>query len=177
MIPDPYTPDREPPPEMPDLDAPLFEDTLTPHRSLGPRGFRVLMASIFVLSTIVTIPFFLLRAWPIVGFMGLDLLALYVAFRLNFSAARAREHFRLTYFELRFAKIGPRGVRREWRMAPAWVRLERVDDEEYGPQRLTLHSRGRSWRIASGVGPERKAEFAGGLARALVEARRGPRFS
>ena len=176
-MPPPYTPDPEPPPEMPDLDAPLFEDTLSPHRSLGPRGFRVLMASTVVLSAIVTIPFFILRAWPIVGFMGLDLLALYVAFRVNFRAARAREHFRLTYFELLFERVGPRGARRQWRMSPSFVRLERIDDEEYGPQRLTLHSRGQSWRIAGGVGPERKAEFAGGLARALVEARRGPRFS
>ena len=162
---------------MPDLDAPLFEDTLTPHRSLGPRGFRVLMATTAVLSAIVTLPFFLLRAWPIVGFMGLDLLAVYVAFRVNFHSARAREHFRLTYFELLFERVSPRGARQSWRLSPVFVRLERVDDEEYGPQRLTLHSRGQSWRIARGVGPERKAEFAGGLARALVEARRGPRFS
>ena len=108
---------------------------------------------------------------------GLDIVGVYLAFRLNFRAARAREHFRLTYFELLFERESVRGERRQWRLAPAWVRLERVDDEEYGPQRLTLHSRGQSWPIARGVGPDRKAEFAGGLARALIEARRGPRFS
>ena len=172
--------DTEPPPpkpEMADPEAPLFEDVLTPHRSLGRMGFRVLMAATCGLGALVTIPFFLLRAWPIVGFMGLDVAAVYLAFRLNFRAARAHEHFRLTYFELMFAKVSARGARREWRLAPAWVRLEREDDEEFGPQRLTLHSRGRSWRIAQGVGPERKAEFAGALTRGLVEARRGPRYS
>lgn len=162
---------------MTDPDAPLFEEILIPHRSLGPRGFSVLMGATFALCTLITIPFFLLRAWPVVGFMGLDVVGVYLAFRLNFRAARAHEHFRLTYFELTFAKVSARGARREWRLAPAWVRLERVDDEDYGPQRLTLHSRGRSWRIAQGVGPQRKAEFAGGLARALIEARRGPRYS
>jgi len=162
---------------MTDLDTPIFEDTLSPHRSLGPRGFRVLMIVTCALCALATIPFFVLRAWPVVGFMGLDVLGVYLAFRLNYRAARAREYFRLTYFELTFAKVSARGARREWRLAPAWVRLERLDDEEYGPQRLTLHSRGRSWRIAQGVGPERKAEFAGGLARGLVEARRGPRYS
>jgi uncharacterized membrane protein len=167
----------DPKPEMPDPHAPIFEDTLSPHRSLGPRGFRVLMLATCVLSTVITIPFFLLRAWPIVGFMGLDVLGVYLAFRLNFRSAQAREHFRVTYLELTFARIAANGARREWRLAPAWVRLERVDDEEYGPQRLTLHSRGRTWRIAQGVGPERKAECAGGLAKALVEARRGPRYS
>jgi uncharacterized membrane protein len=135
------------------------------------------MLSTFAATTALSVPFYLMGAWPVVGFFGLDVLALYVAFRLNFRSARACEHFRLTYFELQFARVAADGARREWRFAPAWVRLERVDDEDYGPQRLTLHSRGRNWQIARGVGPERKAEFADGLAVALAEARRGPRYS
>jgi uncharacterized membrane protein len=160
-----------------DVEGPLFEDTLTPHRSLGQRGFRVLMLATFCATTALSIPFYLLGAWPIVGFLGVDVLALYVAFHYNFRAARAREHFRLTYFELLFERVSAAGARREWRFTPTWVRLERVDDEEYGPQRLTLVCRGRSWQIARFVGPERKAQFAGDLARALGEARRGPRYS
>ena len=158
-------------------DAPLFEDTLTPHRSLGRTGFRTLMVGTCCATTALSVPFYLMGAWPIVGFFGLDVLAVYIAFRMNFRAARACEHFRLTYFELIFARVTAAGARSEWRMTPAWVRLERVDDEDYGPQQLTLHSRGESWRIASGVGPDRKAQFAGDLSRALTEARRGPRFS
>lgn len=161
----------------PENDAPLFEDTLRPHRSLGPVGFRTLMIVVGCASAALSVPFYLLGAWPVVGFFGLDVLAIYLAFRLNFHAARACEHFRLTYFELTFARISAAGQRREWRLTPSWVRLERVDDEDYGPQRLTLHSRGRSWRIASGVGPERKAQFAGEFTRALALARSGPRYS
>ncbi len=160
-----------------DLDKPIFEDTLRPHRSLGPRQFRALMIATCCATTALSVPFYMMGAWPIVGFLGLDALAVYLAFRLNFRSARATEHFRLTYFELLFERVSAAGQRRQWRFAPAWVRLERVDDEEYGPQRLTLVSRGQSWRIASGVGPERKAQFAGELSRALVEARRGPRYS
>ena len=160
-----------------DIEAPLFEDTLTPHRSLGRKGFRTLMLAACGATTALSIPFYLMGAWPIVGFFGLDVLAIYLAFRLNFRSARACEHFRLTYFQLTFARISVAGARREWRFTPAWVKLERVDDEEYGPQRLTLVSRGRSWQIARGVGPDRKAQFAGDLTRALAEARRGPRFS
>ena len=160
-----------------DLDAPLFEDTLTPHRSLGRNGFRLLMLAACVPTTALGVVFYLLGAWPVVGFLGLDVLAIYLAFRANYRAARGFEHFRLTYFELSFARVSAAGARREWRFAPAWVRLERIDDEDYGPQRLTLVSRGESWQIGRHVGPQRKAEFAGGLARGLVEARRGPRYS
>ena len=160
-----------------DLDAPLFEDTLTPHRSLGRNGFRLLMLAACVPTTALGVVFYLLGAWPVVGFLGLDVLAIYLAFRANYRATRGFEHFRLTYFELSFARVSAAGARREWRFAPAWVRLERIDDEDYGPQRLTLVSRGESWQIGRHVGPERKAEFAGGLARGLAEARRGPRYS
>ena len=135
------------------------------------------MLATFAATTALSIPFYLLGAWPVVGFFGLDVLAVYLAFNANFRSARACEHFRLTYFELVFARVSAAGARREWRFTPAWVRLERVDDEDYGPQQLTLVSRGRRWQIGRSVGPERKAEFAGGLARALVEARRGPRYS
>jgi uncharacterized membrane protein len=172
----PDPPSTEKPMSAP-RDPPLFEDTLTPHRSLSRRGFRVLMIVTFCATTALSVPFYLLGAWPIVGFLGLDVLAIYLAFRANFHAARACEHFRLTYFELTFARISAAGARREWRLTPAWVRLERVDDEEYGPQRLTLHSRGHCWQIARNVGPDRKAEFAGAFARALSEARSGPRYS
>jgi uncharacterized membrane protein len=162
---------------MSDPDAPLFDATLRPHRSLGARQFRILMVATFCATAALSLPFYLMGAWPIVGFLGLDVLAIYWAFRSNFRAARSFEHFRLTYFELMFARVSAAGARREWRFTPSWVRLERVDDEEYGPQRLTLHCRGRSWRIAHGVGPDQKAEFAEGLARALAEARRGPSYS
>jgi uncharacterized membrane protein len=162
---------------MVDADAALFDAKLTPHRSLTRRQFRILMGATFVATAALSLPFYLIGAWPIVGFLGVDVLGVYLAFRLNYRAARAYEHFRLTYFELLFARVSVVGARREWRFTPAWVRLERIDDEDYGPQRLTLHSRGRSWRIAQGLGAEQKAEFADQFARALAEARRGPRYS
>jgi uncharacterized membrane protein len=158
-------------------DATLFDARLTPHRSLTPAGFRALMAGTFAATAFISLPFYLLGAWPIVGFFGLDVLGLYIALRMNFRAARAYEHFLLTYFELRFARVSAAGARREWRFAPTWVRLERVDDEDYGPQRLSLHCRGQRWDIARFLGPDQKADFATRFTRALALARRGPRYS
>jgi uncharacterized membrane protein len=130
-----------------------------------------------VASALFSLPFYLMGAWPIVGFLGLDVALLYFAFRLNYRAARAYEDFRLTYFELQFARVNAAGLRREWRFAPAWVRLERVDHEEFGLQRLSLLSRGRRWDVAKFLGPDQKAEFADEFTSALNEARRGPRYS
>ena len=158
-------------------EAPIFDARLTPHRSLSPRGFHSLMIATGFASAVLSLLFYLIGAWPVVGFLGLDVLLLYLAFRSNFRAARAYEDFRLTYFELQFARVGAAGLRREWRFATAWVRLERVDHEEFGLQRLSLINRGRRWDIAKFLGPDQKAEFASELTRALAEARRGPRYS
>jgi uncharacterized membrane protein len=158
-------------------EAPILAVRLTPRRSLDPAAVRALMAATFAVSALFSLPFYLMGAWPIVGFVGLDVALLYFAFRANFRAARAYEDFQLTYCELLFARVSARGARREWRFNPAWVRIESIDHQEFGPQRLSLLSRGRRWEVAKFLGPDQKAEFATTLARALAEARRGPRFS
>jgi uncharacterized membrane protein len=158
-------------------EAPLFDARLNPHRSLGPAAFRNLMWATFAFSAAVSLPFYLMGAWPVVGFMGLDVLALYVAFRANFRSARAYEELRLTPLELLFARVSMRGARREWRFNPSWVRFVRVEHEEFGTQRLSLISQGRSLEVGAFLGPDQKAELATKFSRALAEARRGPRFS
>jgi uncharacterized membrane protein len=158
-------------------EAPILAVRLTPHRSLDPARVRILLVATFVVSAVFSLPFYLLGAWPIIGFLGLDVALLYFAFRLNFRAARAYEDFYLTYFELLFARVSARGARREWRFNPTWVRVERIDHQEFGPERVSLLSRGRRWEVAKFLGPDEKAEFATTLTRGLAEARRGPRFS
>jgi len=158
-------------------EAPLFDARLNPHRSLGPNGFRNLMIASFACSALVSLPFYLMGAWPVIGFMGLDVLALFVAFRANFRAARAYEELRLTSLELLFARVSNRGARREWRFNPSWVRFERIEHEEFGTQRLSLISRGRSLEVGAFLGPEQKAELATRFSRALAQARRGPKLT
>jgi len=160
-----------------DVDEAIFTARLTPHRSLGPRGFRILMAASFVATSAFSAPFFLMGAWPVVGFLGLDVAAIYLAFKLSYRAARAYEDFRLSYFELKVARANAAGLKHEWRFAPAFVRFERVDHEEFGPQRLSLISKGRRLDVARFLGPDEKAEFAGAFSKALAEAKRGRRFS
>lgn len=157
-------------------DRELFHARLRPHRSLSPRGFRLLMMFFGAASFLVGLPFLLMGAWPIFGFMGLDAFLLYWAFRANFCDAQAYEDVRLTPLELQFAKVSARGARAEWRFAPAFVRLEQDVHAEFGLQRLSLVSRGRRVDVASFLGAEEKERFADAFSRALAEARQGPRF-
>jgi len=64
---------------------------LVPHRSLSRRGFHLLLGSLGTLSLTVGTIFWLAGAWPVIGFMGLDVLLLWVALRASYSQAKAYE--------------------------------------------------------------------------------------
>jgi uncharacterized membrane protein len=152
----------------------IFSAIITPHRSLGSTGFLVLMLGIGGVSFVAGVMFLLIGAWPVFGFLGLDVLLIYWAFRINYRAARAYEEVTVTTSELTVRKISHRGSVREWTLNPLWVRLERVAHEEFGIERLFLVSHGRRLSIAACLGPDEKASFAGALSTALSEAKRGP---
>lgn len=162
-----------PPPE----DRVLFSTRLRPHRSLSRRNFHLLMMVFSGGSFVWSLPFIFLGAWPVAGFMGVDVTLFYLAFRASFRAARAYEDVEVKPFELFVAKVNAKGERVEWRFNPAFVRLEREDHAEFGTQRLALVSSGRRIEIAAFLGPEEKARFAKRLSSALAEARKGPRYS
>jgi len=152
----------------------IFSAIITPHRSLGSTGFLVLMLCIGGLSFISGMVFLILGAWPVFGFLGLDVLLVYWAFHANFRAARAYEEVTVTASELTVRKVSHRGGVREWRLNPLWVRLERIVHEEFGVERLFLVSRGRRLSIAGFLGPAEKESLARALSTALGEAKRGP---
>ena len=163
-----------------ELDAPqpeLFSALLTPHRSLNRTGFLVLMAFIGVVSFIAGVAFWLMGAWPVVGFFGLDALVIYWAFRINFRSADATEDIVVTPSELRVRRVSHRGRLIEWSFNPLWVRLEQTGDPEFGIERLYLVSRGRRVSIAHVLGPDEKASFAKALLAALQAARRGVSYN
>ncbi|WP_457797323.1 DUF2244 domain-containing protein [Methylocystis sp. S23] len=159
------------------FDEPIYSTRLSPHRSMTPRAFYLFIVAFCLAQVIFAIPFLVMGAWPVAGFMGLDALALYVAFLISFRDARAYETLDVTPLELVFAKVGAGGRRREWRFNPSWVRLEQKVHEEFGTMSVTLVSRGETIEVGSFLGPDQKAKVARELARALAIARLGPRFS
>ena len=156
----------------------LFSALLTPHRSLNRTGFLVLMAFLCAISFAAGMVFLLMGAWPVFGFFGLDLLAIWWAFRINFRSARgAREEITVTPSELRVRRVSHRGHVAEWVLNPLWVRLDQTGDAEFGIERLYLVSSGRRVSIGSFLGPDEKASFAKALLAALQAAKRGPVYN
>lgn len=142
-----------------------FDAVLNPHRSLSQGGFLILMLALGGISFVAGMAFLLLGAWPVFGFFGLDVLLVYVAFKLNYRSGRLVEAVRLTDRQLHIRRIHPGGRIQEWSFEPYWVRVGMDDPPEHASQ-LTLSSHGRSLAIGAFLAPEERAE----LARALTEA-------
>jgi uncharacterized membrane protein len=174
----PYIEDSMTAPHQTDND-PLAEPTLfsaiiTPHRSLSGKGFLAVMALVGTMSFAGGLFFYLMGAWPVVGFLGLDVALVYWAFRANYRAAAAFEEVTVTPSELRLRRVSHRGAVAEWTLNPVWTKLEREKHEEFGLLKLFLVSRGRRLSVAGFLSPKEKESFAVALSVALGEARRGP---
>jgi uncharacterized membrane protein len=161
----------------PDTQPELFSALLTPHRSLNRAGFLAVMAFVCVVSFAAGLAFLLMGAWPVLGFFGLDALAIYWAFRINFRRAKASEEIVVTPSELRLRRVSHRGHVMEFVLNPLWVQLDRKTHAEFGIENLYLVSRGRRIAIASFLTPDEKASFANALVGALHAARRGPTYN
>jgi|SRR5215212_1188046 len=151
----------------------LFSALLTPHRSLGSVGFFVVMGLVAGISFIGGVTFFILGAWPVVGFFGLDVVLIYWAFRANYRAAAAYEQVTVTPSELRVRKVSHRGEVAEWSLNPQWTRLDHETHEDYGVLRLCLVSRGRKLTVGGFLAPNERESFARALSAAIGEAKRG----
>ena len=158
-------------------DAKLFTALLTPHRSLSRSGFLALMIFIGGVSFIAGIAFLIMGAWPVFGFLGLDVLAIWWAFRVNYRRSEDTEEITVTQSEIRVRRVSHRGQVSEWVLNPLWVQIDHVTHQEFGIEQLFLVSRGRRVSIARFLGPEEKASFRKALTTALQAARRGPTYN
>src|SRR5262249_59631589 len=87
------------------VDPKIFSAVITPHRSLGPKGFLIFMLCLGCLSFIAGIIFVSLGACPVFGFFGLDVLLVYLTFRPNYRTPRASEAVIVTASELTVPKV------------------------------------------------------------------------
>lgn len=152
----------------------LFDAVLYPNRSLGRNGFVILMLLFGGLCFIGGLLFSLLGAWPVAGFLGLDILLLYGAFRLSYRSGRITESVRLTGDSLTVTRRQPDGVVRRWDLQPYWVRviIESADDDQC---RVILRSHGRDLVLGGFLAPEERRDLGLALDQALADWRTRPR--
>ncbi|TCD16055.1 DUF2244 domain-containing protein [Oricola cellulosilytica] len=153
-------------------ERPVFSALLTPHRSLSRNGFVLLMILSCGVLFVQGFFFFITGAWPVATFLGLDLVALFLAFQLNYRAARAREEVRVSRTELLIRKVTPGGRATDHLYNPFWARFQVDRHREIGITGMQVTGEGRSTSVGHFLNPDDRESFATAFSHALATARR-----
>ena len=151
----------------------FFSAMLVPHRSLSRRGCLALMGVIAAGLVVGSIYFWSLGAWPVLGFFGLDFLAIAIAFALNYRAARAYEKVEVSRTALVIRKVAANGRAQELRFNPCWVRLEVDGRTDEDVQRIAVRARETRVPVGAFLNPDDRKSFAQAFGDALAAARSG----
>jgi uncharacterized membrane protein len=142
--------------------------TLTPHRSLSREGFLAVMTLIAGINLVVGLMFFVIGAWPIVAFLGLDVLMIWWAFKANFADAARSERLAAKGDELVLSRFTRDGLQEDTVFNRRWVKVDlEFDSERELVGKLFLRSHGRAHEIASFLGAEERQSLAKELRRAI----------
>jgi uncharacterized membrane protein len=144
----------------------LFEALILPHRSLSPRGLRILIAVIAGCCALTVLRFLLLRAWPVVAFSVVEVTFAILLLRFNARRARESELVLLTDADLRIIRTDASGRKHTERLPHAWLNVA-LEDVPGRVPRLLLASHGSRQEIAAALGAAEKRDLAGALREAL----------
>jgi len=153
------------------LSKPEFIAELTPHRSLSRNGFIILMAFVSFTCFISGVVFMVIGAWPVFLFFGLDVFIIWLAFKLNYRAAKVRELVSVARDELKVQRFDPKGQIDEHIFNPFWTRFVIDRHEEIGITSMRLTSRERSLPIGAFLNPDDRESFALAFSNAIARVR------
>ena len=138
----------------------IFKILLHPQRSLSIRGFYFIMFICFIISLSVGLFFYSLGAWPVIGFFGLDILLIYLAFKINYKSAKKTEKIILTHQELIVERQKLFGGINSWKFKPPhWVKVT-IKSHSNSSSRVVLSSHGEAIFIGDSVSEIERIETA-----------------
>ena len=150
----------------------LYMDAeIRPNRSLSERGFIILITVVTVANCASAAVFLAVGATFVPVFLGVDLLAVVVAFLVSFRAARRIERVQVTASDVRVTHETPKWSKLVWESPTAFTRLC-VEKEDERTIALKLALSGREAEVAAALSPRERADFARALDRAIWRAKR-----
>jgi len=152
-------------------DGPVFFDAeLAPNRSLRNPAFIALMGVIGGVSFVAGIVYISIGAWPVMGFFGLDVFLIWLAFRVSYRDGRAREWIRIDARDIEVTRRHAAGHMRRFRLPTGWTQLQAIGRGEHDCQ-VALLSKGRALIVGAFLSPREREDLAEAMARAIGEAK------
>lgn len=152
-------------------ERPLFHAVIYPNPPLSRLGFALVMGVVATISFAVSLGFYLIGAWPVAGFFGLDVLLLFLAFRVVRHRARAYESVRIDREQLTICRMDFRGRAREWHMHTHFARVELERPVRHNSL-IYIRDRAESVRLGAFLTPSERGDFVEALGLALHSSRR-----
>ena len=153
------------------MDARIHLDRqITPERSLPMTGFKVLLGALITVNLVVAVFFVAIGATPVPIFLGLDVLGIFVAFRISYRRAATRERVVITADEVRVLRELDGKARTVWSSPTAFTRVDLDRSGRYGAE-LRLALSNKRLRIGQALGPREREELAPSIEAAIASAR------
>lgn len=154
------------------VERPVFAAELTPYRSLGRRGMKIVL---WLMGGVCLIDggFFLLRgAYPIGVFFGATFLLFYFALVLNNRAGRQREEVSVSSSRVSIRKYSPTGRMVEHCFNPRWMRFDVRRHAEFGILGMSVTGEGHGTEVGAFLNPDDRESFARAFRSALASVTR-----
>nr|QQZ50531.1 DUF2244 domain-containing protein [Phenylobacterium glaciei] len=132
----------------------------------------VLITVVTVLNCASAAVFISMGAYFVPMFLGLDLIAIVVAFLASFAAAKQIERVLVTDRRVQVFRETPNWRKLMWESPTAFTRVTLLTEDDHAVD-LRLALSGKEAQVAAALSPSERAEFARALEDAIYKARRG----
>ena len=95
-----------------------------PNKSLTKSGLTILMAFFLLPALLIGSDFSIKGAWPVAGFLGLELLLIYCAFKVSFANNDIYEHITLDENEFKIVFYGRKQEIKSISIEPTWIKVD-----------------------------------------------------
>ena len=143
---------------------------LRPNASLSSHAFMIVMSLVGVFSFAAGILYFIVGAWPVFGFFGLDALAIWYAFKLSFRAQEQVTYVRVDESHVRLWHMQRGKPDKKADIPTAFVRVA-LDEPVMHNSFLTLQYGETAWVIGRFLTLKKRKDFARQLHAAISSAR------
>lgn len=153
------------------LGAVYLDAVLEPPRSLSPAGLSRVMLALGAFAFVFSMGFLLVGAYPVVGFMGAEVILLWYLLRRFVRRAGPRTHIRITAENIEVCHISSRGREVSREQLPSYFARVVHDVSVKGAHALRIVSGRRSFAIGEHLSDDERSTLAARIRCALQDAR------
>ncbi len=149
--------------EAPEAEEVVMDAVLRPHRSLSREGFKTMFSILVALNIGAATYAWAVHAPLVLPFLGLDLLGVWIAFRVSYRDGKVEERVRVSSDHLLVEQSGA-----HWVTSALWARPSLED------KWIAIRAGGKEVRVGAFLSPPEREDFAAYLSDALWRAKRLP---